>query len=137
MPALDAFIHLDTAAMRAPITIQRSPSLPMAALHRCLRPVCTSVTSSGTSGSLSEKIAKVSPAGLRSFRFDAYNRYGDGSLRSRSWPSLGGGDEQLGGEAVAERFICQALMGPRRAEEGRRSREWWEAMCGKRTRELV
>ena len=65
MPALDAFIHVDTAAMRAPITIQRSPLLPTAAPHRCLRPVCTSATSSGTSGSLSEKIAKVSPAGLR------------------------------------------------------------------------
>ena len=59
-----------------PNTTQRLSSPTIAAPRRCLRPVCTSATSSGASSFSSEKMASVSPAGLGSFRFDAYRNDG-------------------------------------------------------------
>ena len=59
-----------------PSTTQRPSSPTIAAARRCLRPVCTSATNSGTSGFSSEKIATVSPSGLGSSLFDAYRNGG-------------------------------------------------------------
>jgi hypothetical protein len=48
-----------------------------------------------------------------------------------------GREEQLSCETVADRFVCWATMGARRAEQRRCSREWREAVSGERARKFV